>query len=454
LVGSPADRAVPPFGFGDQIIGTTDRDSPETVRDLPADPRNPTAGLGDYFELRRRMQRLAGREMTVRVRRPGAGEIDIRLPPAYHATLGLRMNTGWITAVRPDSPADRAGVQAVNQLVNGRKVGGDYLNAVEVANDDGSSLRWTRLPQDMPPQGIVEKPLDPLRLPFELEQWAERKQRRRQVTLWVVRRQGTEDEQVELKAEWDERRRYSEEVPSSLDAPQSIPALGLAYTVANTVTAVEPDSPATRGTDASGAVIALQPGDTIGGVRFHLADGRPVPRLLEPDPHQWAFVFHRMQRSESSRFILQVKRGDREFPVTLAAQPDPSWPLAERGLVFDPDYRYPAARGAGEALSLGLSRSALYLWRIAYVMQELIARTFTPRVETLGGPVMILAVTESQGPRFLYTFLHWLVLVSAALFLVNCLPVPILDAGNGVLLFVRKLRGPSAAQRGDVHEFS
>lgn len=446
FIGSPADRAAPPLAFGDEIIGATDQDSPETVQDLPADPRNPTSARGDYFELHRRMKRLAGREMTVRVRRPDVGDIDVRIPPAHHRTLGLRMHMGWITAVRPDSPAERAGLQAVNQRVNGRKVRGDYLNAVEVANDDGTTLRWTRLPHDLPPKGLEDKPLDPLRLPFELEQWAARKQGPRQVTLWVVRHNGTADEQLELKADWDERWRYSEEIPLSVDAPQSIPALGLAYSVDNVVAAIEPDSPATRSVGAGGDSVPLQPGDTIIGTRLHLADGRSAPRQIAVGPHQWANFFHRLQRSESSRVALEVQRGTEVLSVTLETQPDASWPLTDRGLVFEFDYRSQTAEGPGEALLLGLSRSVVYVLRILYTLKDLVVRSFAQRLETLGGPVMILANSDTQGPQFLYTFCHWLVLASAALFLVNCLPVPILDAGNGVLLLVRKLRGKSAEE--------
>src|SRR5438270_2162873 len=103
---SAAARAEPPFEFGDQIVGTTDPDHPGRVTELPEDPRHP--GWPDYFQFKRRMQLLAGKEIVVRVRR-GDGQAaptqDIKVPPATHSTLGLRMRMGKITAVRADSPA-------------------------------------------------------------------------------------------------------------------------------------------------------------------------------------------------------------------------------------------------------------------------------------------------------------------------------------------------------------
>src|SRR5439155_24811061 len=93
---------------------------------LPADPRDPEGKQPDYFELLRRQQRLAGKEMTVLVRRADEAEttepVAIKVPPAWHASLGLRMAMGPVVAVREHSPAARASVQVKNGQEAGDKV--------------------------------------------------------------------------------------------------------------------------------------------------------------------------------------------------------------------------------------------------------------------------------------------------------------------------------------------
>src|SRR5439155_11256891 len=103
----------------------------------------------NYFEFRRRVALLAGKPMTVQVRRTGPDGVaqvtDIRVPPAYHYALGLRMRMGKVAAVRDHSPAQRAGLQP-----------GDIIKQVRVAAGDRTLL------------DAGEKDLDPVRLPDQL----------------------------------------------------------------------------------------------------------------------------------------------------------------------------------------------------------------------------------------------------------------------------------------------
>src|SRR5262249_34144605 len=67
---SAAFRATTAFEFGDQIIGCTDPDDPDKAwTPLPDDWRNTEAQRPDYFVFSRRNQLLAGKKITVRVKR-------------------------------------------------------------------------------------------------------------------------------------------------------------------------------------------------------------------------------------------------------------------------------------------------------------------------------------------------------------------------------------------------
>ena len=87
-------------------------------------------------------------------------QVTITVPPAFHKTLGVRMRMGQITAVREDSAAAKSGVVA--RSVDG-STEGDIIEAVEVTEPGGTVTRWEK-----------GKNLDPVRLPFQLKQWAER----------------------------------------------------------------------------------------------------------------------------------------------------------------------------------------------------------------------------------------------------------------------------------------
>jgi regulator of sigma E protease len=191
FVNSPTEKAEPPFEFDDAIIATTDPDNPSQVTELREDPRNPGSGLRDYFQFGERMRRLAGKDMTIRVRRHGSDEIaDIHVPPAYHYILGMRMKMGEIAAVRDGSSAEKAGVSPSRKDSGGRDVPGDVLKKVQVLTVANGKLRWLTWdnaewdasakpgqrevevtdPRSTTPRVVRE--LDPLRLPHELAKWS------------------------------------------------------------------------------------------------------------------------------------------------------------------------------------------------------------------------------------------------------------------------------------------
>jgi RIP metalloprotease RseP len=95
--------------------------------------------------------------------------------------------------------------------------------------------------------GVLEHDIDPMRLPYELEQWAQRRGKADKVTLIVGRTvDKKEDTPVALELPWDDQFRFNQEIPLGLSSPVSIPGLGIAYNVETTVESVAPDSPATH----------------------------------------------------------------------------------------------------------------------------------------------------------------------------------------------------------------
>ena len=441
---SAASKAEPPFEQGDTIVGMTDPDRPDTVTPLENDPNRPAV---EYFDYYRRLVRLEGKPIVVQVRRagakPDAAPVDVRVPPAYHRALGMRMQMGRVVAVRHDSPATRARpVDPANAQPGilppdpASKSQGDKLIEVEVTQRDGTKLRFVAAPGKEPPKGVKEVVLDPLRLPYELNRWAGDNPKDLKVRLTVLRSQEHKtNDRVTLETEWDPNWRFAREMLSTPNSPMSIAGLGLAYRVDTTVDAVAPGSPA--------AEAGLKANDVVKKVRvtFREKGKNKLSSWVELKPDQWAFVAGwLLQYADGPEVGLQVQRGESEtFEATLNAVEDTNWPMAERGLALDNDTRLQQADGIGEALAMGGWRTVR---TITLIYQNLRAM-FVGRVSpwSLSGPITIASVSYDIAHESLYAFILFIGMININLAVINFLPIPVLDGGHMVFLMYEWLRG-------------
>jgi regulator of sigma E protease len=430
------------FQFGDRIIAMTDPDEPGRITPLSAIPAHSDGSSRDYFEYSRRLHRLAGKLITFRVVGKDGAERDLVVPPAFHHVLGVRMRMGPVTAVREDSPAAKAGVIARNLR---EQVQGDILDQVEIEGADGRKIRYVTTPNKNVPPGVVEKELDPVRLPSELEQWAAERQGVRKVSLTVLRKVGHAERQpVTLVAEWDDRWKFDRAAPINRASPLPVSGLGLAYQVETIIEQVEPSSPAEKA--------GLKKGDVIKAVRFQepgKEPGQSVPgEWAELESDQWAHVLYTLQLWSDSRDVtLRFERDKQVQEVTLTAQPDPSWPWDEqRGLLLLPDTRMQQASYLGEAMALGMQRTYRSIVQIYLNLRAMI--TGRVSVKTLGGPITIanVAYIYAQMESF-YDFILFLGIISVNLAVINFLPIPVLDGGHMVFLVYEKLRGRPASEQ-------
>jgi regulator of sigma E protease len=435
-----ASQARPGFAFGDIIVATTDPQDPKKITELPPDPRNPGAGLKDYFAFSRRMQELAGQEVTIRVLRKSHGKeqtVDVVVPPAFHQVLGARMQMGQITAVRQGSTGQQAGIQVRDP---DRSVNGDIIERVELPEPEGKPTTYDKATN-----------LDPLRLPFQLRQWAERWSKSGKATpeirLHVLRHnpdKRQQDERKELLVAWDPHWRFDQEMPYGGSSPQPIPELGIAYQVKTTVVADEEGTGPDR----------LLKDDVIKAVKLTYYKGEtgetkemPWSDPLEPD--EWAGMALNFQSSQLARKVmvrvernLEGKQETREFAVNL--QEDKSWPLAKRGMELSPDIRIQKADSLPSAVGMGLRET--YTLEIQ-VFQHL-RGMFTGRisVKAIGGPVLIgMAAFNIAGFDF-WEFVFFLGMIGVNLAVINFLPIPVLDGGHMVFLIYEKLRGKPASE--------
>ncbi len=322
-------------------------------------------------------------------------KVEVVVPPVLFRDFGMRMTLGPVAAIRPDSPASRAGFKV-----------GDQIVALDGVRD-----------------------FDPMRLPDLAYDLAGK-------PVQVEVRRGNDDETITLEVTPDVTPLWAD--PPIPAEPLEIPGLGLAVVVNAKVAAVEAGSPASK----AGIVV----GDVIRAVQF--AKVRPkqgakaattwVKELpLDGKTAAWPFVFEAVQEEEGpTRFLLERKSP----PLELEPVPVPGWYDPARGMSFGRQYRVHPPEPLGVAIRKGVRDSS----NIAFSIFGLLRNLVTGRLgaDAIGGPVKIgdIAFRIAKFGGF-FKFLAFLGLLSINLAVMNLLPIPPLDGGRIVFLLAEKIRG-------------
>jgi regulator of sigma E protease len=437
LAGTSAAEAK--FQPGDVIVAMTDPQHPETVTEIPDDPRFPGHGQRDYFEFMRRLQLLAGKEIVVRVKRntdEDVHEVDLKVAPMFRLNPGIVMTMGPILSVREGS--DAAG--KVRGPDAEKKLAGDRIDKVSV-RDPGNEKHTLEF-------DYKDGTLDPERLPFQLRQWSHRLDEigykgDRVVTLHLRRHSevpfgdDTKKETVEIK--WERNRRFDRVGPLSVNSPMPIPELGIAYQVRAVVRAVaDPDS-------------KLKPDDVIKNIRFDVKtfkEDKSYPWRFKNDldEGQWAFVgsllFDTPERI--TNLTYKVKRGEETLEVAVPLSIDKTWPLTERGWLFLADTRRVTADNSLKAVQLGLKDTYQKLMETFLTLRGIVLGDIS--ADVIGGPITIAVATYHFAGMDFAEFAFFLGWISISLAVVNFLPIPVLDGGHMVFLIYEKIRGQPASE--------
>jgi regulator of sigma E protease len=428
---SPASQAQPPLMYGDVILATTDPDDPTKLKDLPRDPRNQQKDQQDFFKFQRRMTRLAGKEVTLRVRRAGedGNTVEVKVPPAFHLTLGVRMQMGQVLAIREGSAAARAGIRTPDKV---NKFDGDTIYKVEVVEADGKTKVFD------------DKNLDPERLPYQLQQWSERLRQAKsdgpkKVTLHLRRHRtagGPELENVKETLDWDDGWRFDRIVPLQAESPLAIPELGLAYQVKPVVAGVVPGHQNNP----------LEAGDLIKHIEITTLIGKDETTEKLDLKNNWANVGFWLygRTAPVTQVKLTIQRAKETQTVALVPAVDETWPLVDRGWIFMPDERRQKADNIVEAVSLGLRDTKNNMKEVLQTLYSMFSGRVS--VKLLGGPITIAKTAYRIAGYDIWEFIFFMGMISINLAVINFLPIPVLDGGHMVFLFYEKIRGRQASE--------
>jgi regulator of sigma E protease len=450
IPGTPAAKAQPPLQPGDRVVASSyDPADVGKISEIPM-----VDGKRDYFEFEKRLFDLRRHKMIVRMQR-GDAVVDVEVGPAYTYTTGMRMAMGRVAAVRTNSPASRAkaidanedgGIQPRNPGI--KEPTGDKITKVEVGTANGWRRIWSA-DRDKPEtdDGAKTKllPLDPLRLPSDLDEWAGSNPADLTVRITVLRQTAgkdvkTDTKHVTLEMKWDPSARYYRELIMTMNSPLSIPCLGLAYYVDTTVEGVAEGSPA--------AEAGVEKGDVVTEIG-ESEDKQSDVKWVEIKYNQWAAVFTRLQSGESKELKMKVLRNGNTIPLIVVGREDDTWPLDERGLeergfAFDYDTRLHIAENAVDAMRIGVHRTGRM---VKVIYQNLYGMVFG-RVSafTMSGPLSIANVSYKIAGLDLWQFILFIGMINVNLAVINFLPIPVLDGGHMVFLLYEWIRGKPAPE--------
>jgi regulator of sigma E protease len=182
---------------------------------------------------------------------------------------------------------------------------------------------------------------------------------------------------------------------------------------------------------------AAEVGGIEEGDRITQASGRPIRSWTE---------FVDVIRAHPGREVpLVVRRGNADVPLTVTPEPaqetGPEGDPVEIGrLGVSPQVEYDHRRvGAGEALREGWEVTWTTSATIVKLLGDLFTGEASPR--SLGGPLTIGQISGETARAGVEVMLQWMALLSVNLAVLNLLPIPVLDGGQLLFLFVEAVRG-------------
>jgi len=180
----------------------------------------------------------------------------------------------------------------------------------------------------------------------------------------------------------------------------------------------------------------LQEGDVVAAV-----NGTPVNR--------WEELAHKIRQTGDHTLTLVVKRGSETLTVRLKPEKREGINIFGQKVQTYQIGVASAERLATEDLGLfgSLEQGLFYSLRIAALTIQSLYKLVTREIpmDTLGGPIMIAQVAGKQAEMGFSYLIQFMAVLSVNLTLLNLLPIPILDGGHLLFLFLEAVRGKPMA---------
>ncbi len=169
------------------------------------------------------------------------------------------------------------------------------------------------------------------------------------------------------------------------------------------------------------AQAGLQKGDQILSV-----EGQAVSR--------WEDLSAKIRQNGEKPLTLSVRRGDRDFQVQVTPQrmetADIFGAKVSAVIIGISSGDTPAVEQVGpiQALTLGVVYTGRLTWLTVESLYKLVAREVP--LKSIGGPILIAQMAGKQAEMGVTYLVQFMAALSINLFLINLLPIPVLDGGH------------------------
>src|SRR4030042_1651243 len=188
--------------------------------------------------------------------------------------------------------------------------------------------------------------------------------------------------------------------------------------------------------DSPAAVAGLQKGDRVLAV-----DGQAVDR--------WDELSAQIRQGGERPLTLSLKRGEQDLKVQVVPKR-----MEATNIFGEKVSAILIGVSSAEHLAIepvgpfrALREGAAYTYRLIGLTAQSIYKLATREipVSTLGGPILIAQVAGKQAEQGVSYLVHFMAVLSVNLFLLNLLPIPILDGGHMVFILWEAVRGKPVA---------
>jgi regulator of sigma E protease len=191
---------------------------------------------------------------------------------------------------------------------------------------------------------------------------------------------------------------------------------------------------------------------TIGGVKegspaaqAGLEKGDKILTLAGQKVSRWEELSREIRRIGGHPLTLSVQRGDRVFEIRVTPQPMETTDIFGSKVsamiigITSGDQVGVDHVGPLRALGLGVDYTGRLVWLTVESLYKLAAREMP--LKSLGGPILIAQVAGKQAETGWAALVQFMAALSVNLFLLNLLPIPVLDGGHLFFFTVEAIRG-------------
>ena len=160
---------------------------------------------------------------------------------------------------------------------------------------------------------------------------------------------------------------------------------------------------------------------------------------------RWDDLSSKIRQGGEHPLTLSVRRGDRDFQVQVTPQPMETSDIfggkVSALIIGISAGNTPAVERVGpiQALTLGLVYTGRLIWLTVESLYKLVAGQVP--LKNVGGPILIAQVAGQQAQLGVAYLVQFMAALSVNLFLLNLLPIPVLDGGHLFFFTLEAIRG-------------